>query len=57
LRERLAGVGHMGAVLFLCSGWQIEQQQKNTKIKYVVALDGHHLIFYMQQPTRNMQTQ
>ena len=27
---------------------------KNTKIKYVVALDGHVTIIYMQQPTKNM---
>jgi hypothetical protein len=25
---------------------------KNQKLKYVVALDGHRLIFYTQQPTK-----
>jgi hypothetical protein len=31
--------------------------KKITKTKYNVALDGHCLIFYMQQPTKNTQAQ
>jgi hypothetical protein len=40
----------MGAVLFLCLGWQIEQR-KITKIIHDVALDGRQI--YTQQLTKN----
>ncbi len=55
MMERTRGPsGAYGGMMSLHSRWQTEGQ-KNTKIKYDVALDGRCSIFYMQQPTKNMQ--
>jgi hypothetical protein len=46
------GVGHDPII------WAIKVRVKKImKIKHAVALDGHHTIFYMQQPTKNMRLQ
>jgi hypothetical protein len=46
MMERLRSQGGAyGRVLFICLGQQIEHQ-KNTKIKYNMALDGRGSIFY-----------
>jgi hypothetical protein len=43
-------------MFFLCQGGALKNK-KNTKIKLnsTKALDGRHLIFYTQQPTKNTQ--
>jgi hypothetical protein len=45
MMERMRGQGGVyGGVMSLCLGRQIEQQ-KNTNVKYDMALDDRHLIF------------
>ncbi len=42
-----------GWCYFFVRGGKLNNE-KLQKIKYNVVLDGHRLIFYMQQPTKNM---
>jgi hypothetical protein len=49
-RERGWGRAYGGCCLFVQGGKL--SNTKNTKIKYVVALDGRVTIFHMQQPTK-----
>ena len=44
-------------VLSLRSVRQIERQEKNKKIKYIMALDGRQLIQHTQQSTKNTRAQ
>ncbi len=51
---KLGNEGGVGRYLIV---WAVKVcNKKITKIKHVVALDGHHTIFYMQHPTKNTQT-
>jgi hypothetical protein len=44
----------MGGCCLFVRGGKL-RDAKNTKIKYVLALDGHVTIFHTQQPTKNTQ--
>ncbi len=48
----MRGVGHYPIV------WAVKVSDKKiTNIKHVAALDGRHVIFYTQQPTKNTRAQ
>jgi hypothetical protein len=51
----MGGEGVGGCCLFVQGGEL--SNAKNTKIKYVVALDGRVTILHMQQPTKNTRAQ
>ncbi len=52
-RERGWGQAYMGGCCLFVQGGKMSNA-KNTKIKYVMVLDGRITIFHTQQPTKNM---